>query len=266
MVFLWLLSRLVRLLDWSTARPSLLRGAWRHHRSSARASVCRGCNANVQKNALISAENDQDWDTHSLLAARQSRFSREDTKIPFYRIIRHQSRFGSVIYSERVHIRVEPYRSPHEPRPDQITRFSRTRVQSEALTLCFCVSADGYYEYTMNECVYSTSDYSDMVLLNSYSFNKVVDVQYNSTVGKFVGYTEEGVTYADNFNKDQAYLDQLKAEVDRFCRHNAQIWDPSVRDKSGECCRTLLSSVLLNNDLLSWVSTCADQTRWKRVD
>ncbi len=29
-VFLWLLSHLVRLLDCSTARPSLLRGAWRH--------------------------------------------------------------------------------------------------------------------------------------------------------------------------------------------------------------------------------------------
>lgn len=103
----------------------------------------------------------------------------------------------------------------------------------------------------MSECVYSTSDYSDMVYLLSYSFNKVVHEQYNSTVGKFVGYTEQGVKYAANFNKNQAYLDQLKAAVDRFCRHNAQILDSSVRDKSGECCRTLLSSVLLNNDLLS---------------
>ncbi len=101
----------------------------------------------------------------------------------------------------------------------------------------------------MNECVYSTSDYSDMVLLQSYSFNKVVDVQYNSTVGKFVGYTEEGLEYAENFNKDQAYVQQLKAQVDTVCIPNAELDDTSVRDKAGECCRTLLSSVLFSNDL-----------------
>ncbi len=103
----------------------------------------------------------------------------------------------------------------------------------------------------MNECVYSTSDYSDMVYLVSYSFNKVVYEQYNSTVGKFVGFTAEGVIYAENFNKNPAVMQQLKAAVDTFCRHNAQNHDSAVRDKSGECCRTLLSSVLLNNDLLS---------------
>nr|AAH92892.1 Zgc:110349 [Danio rerio]AAI64331.1 Zgc:110349 protein [Danio rerio] len=96
----------------------------------------------------------------------------------------------------------------------------------------FTGTADGYYQYTMLECIYSTSDYSDMVLLESGSFNKVVDVQYNSTVGKYVGYTEQGVIFARNFNKNQAYLQQRKAEVESFCRHNAQISDSAVRDKA----------------------------------
>uniref|UniRef100_A0A8C2EMA2 MHC class II beta chain N-terminal domain-containing protein n=1 Tax=Cyprinus carpio TaxID=7962 RepID=A0A8C2EMA2_CYPCA len=114
--------------------------------------------------------------------------------------------------------------------------------------------------YTMHDCVYSTSDYSDMVYLNSYSFNQVVDLQFNSSVGKFVGYTEQGVKFAENFNKDPAILQQLKARPDTFCRHNAQIWDSAVRDKSGECYRTLLSAVLFSNDLLSCEFTCAEET------
>nr|NP_571551.3 major histocompatibility complex class II DAB precursor [Danio rerio]CAK11370.1 novel protein similar to vertebrate major histocompatibility complex class II DAB gene (mhc2dab) [Danio rerio] len=96
----------------------------------------------------------------------------------------------------------------------------------------FTGTADGYYDYIKQQCFYSTSDYSDMVYLASYSFNKVVDTQFNSSVGKFVGYTEQGLIFAENFNKDQAYLHQLKAQVDTFCRHNAQIWDSAVRDKA----------------------------------
>lgn len=84
----------------------------------------------------------------------------------------------------------------------------------------------------MSECVYSTSDYSDMVYLQSYSFNKVVYAQYNSTVGKFVGSTERGVKVAEYWNKDPAIMQQRKAAVDRFCKHNAQILDTSVRDKA----------------------------------
>ncbi|KAG1925942.1 major histocompatibility complex class II integral membrane beta chain [Pimephales promelas] len=96
----------------------------------------------------------------------------------------------------------------------------------------FIGTADGYYEYMKHECIYSTSDYSDMVYLLSKSFNKVVDVQFNSSVGKCVGYTEEGVKYAENWNKDQAIMQQYKAAVDRFCRYNAQIIDSNVRDKA----------------------------------
>uniref|UniRef100_A0A8C1ZM18 MHC class II beta chain N-terminal domain-containing protein n=1 Tax=Cyprinus carpio TaxID=7962 RepID=A0A8C1ZM18_CYPCA len=124
----------------------------------------------------------------------------------------------------------------------------------------FTGTADGYYEYTMNECVYSTSDYSDMVYLESYSFNQVVYLQFNSSVGKFVGYTEVGVKYAENANKNQARMQDAKASVDTYCRHNAQIADSAVRDKSGECYRTLLSAVLFSNDLLSCEFTCAEET------
>uniref|UniRef100_A0A8C1XEV9 Ig-like domain-containing protein n=1 Tax=Cyprinus carpio TaxID=7962 RepID=A0A8C1XEV9_CYPCA len=87
-----------------------------------------------------------------------------------------------------------------------------------------------------------TDDYSDMVFLLSYSFNKVVDLQFNSSVGKYVGFTEQGVKQAENANKDQARLQQEKAQVDTFCRHNAQIADSAVRDKTVKPMITLRSA------------------------
>ncbi len=99
---------------------------------------------------------------------------------------------------------------------------------------CFyCFSANGYYNYHWSQCIYSSSDFSDMVLLIDYSFNKYLYVQYNSTVGKFVGFTEFGVKAAENWNKNPAYLQQLKAEVDTFCRHNAELYKTAIHDKAG---------------------------------
>lgn len=108
----------------------------------------------------------------------------------------------------------------------------------------------------MYECVYSASDYSDMVLLVSLSFNKVVDIQFNSTVGVFVGYTEQGVKYAENLNKNKELVQGLKAKVDTVCKPNAQISDSSVRDKAGECYKTLVSSLLHNKYLTTCVHWC----------
>ncbi|KAK7135510.1 hypothetical protein R3I94_014243 [Phoxinus phoxinus] len=64
------------------------------------------------------------------------------------------------------------------------------------------------------------------------SFNKVVDAQYNSTLGKFVGFTEPGERNAERWNKNQAFMQGLKADVDTVCRHYAKIADSSVLDKT----------------------------------
>ncbi|KAI7797551.1 MHC class II beta chain [Triplophysa rosa] len=90
----------------------------------------------------------------------------------------------------------------------------------------------GYYEMALEECIYSSSDYSDMVLITGWYFNKYLYTQFNSTVGEFVGFTEYGVRNAEFWNKNTALLQQARAEVDRFCKHNAQVSDPAVRDKT----------------------------------
>ncbi|XP_073701428.1 H-2 class II histocompatibility antigen, E-S beta chain-like [Garra rufa] len=96
----------------------------------------------------------------------------------------------------------------------------------------FTSAANGYYNNRWSQCIYSSRDFSDMVFLVDYYFNKYLYVQFNSTVGKFVGFTEFGVTTAENWNKDQAYLQQLKAEVDTFCRHNAELNKAAIHDKA----------------------------------
>nr|AGV52144.1 MHC class II beta antigen [Megalobrama amblycephala] len=95
----------------------------------------------------------------------------------------------------------------------------------------FIGTADGYYQYILSECVYSTSDYSDMVFLSSISFNKVVEAQFNSTVGEFVGYTKDGVRQAERWNKDPSMLQQWRAQKDTYCHHNAEIYQSAIADK-----------------------------------
>nr|AKN79604.1 MHC class II beta chain [Schizothorax prenanti] len=96
----------------------------------------------------------------------------------------------------------------------------------------FTGAANGYYNYHLSKCIYNSSDFSDMVFLDGYYFNKYLYVQFNSTVGKFVGFTEFGVKAAENWNKDPAILQQFRAEVDRFCKPNAELYKTAIHDKA----------------------------------
>ncbi|XP_051525870.1 H-2 class II histocompatibility antigen, E-S beta chain-like [Myxocyprinus asiaticus] len=96
----------------------------------------------------------------------------------------------------------------------------------------FTGGEDAYFGGSLGRCIYSTRDYSDMVYISAYLFNKDKYTEFNSTVGKFVGYTDYGVRNAEYWNNNPDFMQQMRAEVDRFCRHNAQIFDSSVRDKT----------------------------------
>ncbi|CAM4598893.1 unnamed protein product [Leuciscus chuanchicus] len=93
-------------------------------------------------------------------------------------------------------------------------------------------AADGYYNYRWTQCIYSSPDLSDMVFIEGLYFNKYPLVKFNSTVGKFVGFTEFGVRNAEMWNKDPSLLQQEKAKVDVFCRHNAEITEAAVYNKT----------------------------------
>lgn len=73
-----------------------------------------------------------------------------------------------------------------------------------------------------------------MVFIDSHIFNQVVFLQYNSTVGKFGGYTELGIKNAKRLNNDSSAVQGEKSNLENFCKYNAKLYYPGVYDKSGE--------------------------------
>lgn len=68
-------------------------------------------------------------------------------------------------------------------------------------------------------------------------------LQFNSTVGKFVGYTELGVNNAERMNKDPNIMNTWRGEKDRYCTHNAEIRQSAIADKKGKQHKILISPV-----------------------
>ncbi|XP_026852052.2 HLA class II histocompatibility antigen, DQ beta 1 chain-like [Electrophorus electricus] len=94
------------------------------------------------------------------------------------------------------------------------------------------LGADAYYEYRAAECVYSSTDLSDAEFIDSYYFNKVRDIQFNSTVGKYVGFTEYGVKCAEKWNNDPQILQPERTELERVCKPNAQLDIDAILSKA----------------------------------
>ncbi|XP_060786989.1 H-2 class II histocompatibility antigen, E-S beta chain-like [Neoarius graeffei] len=95
-------------------------------------------------------------------------------------------------------------------------------------------TANGHSETAEYRCLRSSDDLSDMEYILSYTFNKIKYMEFNSTVGKFVGYTAHGIYNAERANNDAAYLQTWKAELDRYCKHNAQIYYSIILSKAVE--------------------------------
>ncbi|XP_053480037.1 H-2 class II histocompatibility antigen, E-S beta chain [Ictalurus furcatus] len=83
-------------------------------------------------------------------------------------------------------------------------------------------------------CIWSKEDLSDMELIESYIINKVNYLEYNSTLGKYVGYTELGIKNADRLNNDPAVLQTRKAEMDSFCKNNVGNYYNNILSKTVE--------------------------------
>ncbi|KAM3838160.1 H-2 class II histocompatibility antigen, E-S beta chain-like [Diretmus argenteus] len=102
--------------------------------------------------------------------------------------------------------------------------------------------ANGFLHYVLKDCVFTSADLPDIEYIHSYYHNKVELLRFNSTVGKFVGYTEFGVMNAENWNKDPSYMAVTKAQKEIYCKHNIDIRYESALDKSAKPCATLSSA------------------------
>ncbi|KAI4885693.1 hypothetical protein NFI96_030418, partial [Prochilodus magdalenae] len=92
--------------------------------------------------------------------------------------------------------------------------------------------SDGYNSYRVVDCITSSSDLSDLEYISTHYFNRDPYIRFNSTEGKFVGYTEFGVFNARRWNHDPALLQQEKAQLDRYCKPNLQLFYSHVLNKT----------------------------------
>ncbi|KAK1876030.1 H-2 class II histocompatibility antigen I-E beta chain, partial [Dissostichus eleginoides] len=86
-------------------------------------------------------------------------------------------------------------------------------------------TADGYLEYVTARCEFTSSELKDIQYIQSLYYNKLEYIRFDSSVEKFVGYTEHGVKNAERLNKDPSFLAQMRAEKETYCQHNVKLYE-----------------------------------------
>ncbi|CAK6982604.1 H-2 class II histocompatibility antigen%2C I-E beta chain-like [Scomber scombrus] len=93
-------------------------------------------------------------------------------------------------------------------------------------------TADGFMEYEIDRCQFNSSKLEDVRYIRSTYYNKLEILKFDSSVGKYVGYTELGVKNAERLNNDASFMAQMKAQRETYCLHNVQIWSDNALTKS----------------------------------
>uniref|UniRef100_A0A3Q1EAB2 DLA class II histocompatibility antigen, DR-1 beta chain-like n=1 Tax=Acanthochromis polyacanthus TaxID=80966 RepID=A0A3Q1EAB2_9TELE len=84
--------------------------------------------------------------------------------------------------------------------------------------------ANAFFGYVEVQCLYTST--KDVVYMEKVYINKLLMIQYNSTLGNYTGYTEKAKKLADEANKVESFREQAKKNLDR-CKSNI----PSVFDE-----------------------------------
>ncbi|XP_042257866.1 H-2 class II histocompatibility antigen, E-S beta chain-like [Thunnus maccoyii] len=92
-------------------------------------------------------------------------------------------------------------------------------------------TADGFMCYQTARCEFNSTELKDIRLIFSYYYNKLELARFDSSVEKFVGYTEFGVKNADYWNNGPDLAD-MKAARGTYCHNNIGNWYNNVLTKS----------------------------------
>uniref|UniRef100_A0A667XGT8 Ig-like domain-containing protein n=1 Tax=Myripristis murdjan TaxID=586833 RepID=A0A667XGT8_9TELE len=105
------------------------------------------------------------------------------------------------------------------------------------LLFCFTVAVpviwNALFLHVLLRCQVYSGDGHDAVYLEQLYFNKLLLGQYNSTLGKFTGYTEFSKPIADSLNNSTRIMEQERKNTWRNCRDYVQL-KPHVRLRSVE--------------------------------
>ncbi|XP_062383704.1 rano class II histocompatibility antigen, A beta chain-like isoform X2 [Sardina pilchardus] len=86
------------------------------------------------------------------------------------------------------------------------------------------LGVDGYCMYRWLRCYSKSMNFSDMVYVESYFYNKMEFLVFNSTVGLYEGYSGIGMRLANEKNHDEFLLPYERGSVDRLCKVNAHVY------------------------------------------
>ncbi|CAK6983247.1 H-2 class II histocompatibility antigen%2C E-S beta chain-like isoform X1 [Scomber scombrus] len=95
-------------------------------------------------------------------------------------------------------------------------------------------TADGFMEFVVARCEFNSTELEDVRYIYSMYYNKLEYARFDSSVGKFVGYTEFGVKNADYWNNDPSQLGLRLHERETYCLGNVKIDYNYALTKSGE--------------------------------
>ena len=70
--------------------------------------------------------------------------------------------------------------------------------------------------------------------VDRYIYNREEFTRFDSDVGWYVGFTPYGERVAQYLNSDSEYMENRRAEVNRYCRHNYQLDAPFSMERRGE--------------------------------
>lgn len=103
---------------------------------------------------------------------------------------------------------------------------------STSSNTCWLSVTDALFGYIVGHCQFTSSD--DLVYLAQVYFNKKLMGEYNSTVGKYTGYTEKASEIADGLNKNPKMLKQEKKNYEECKTFIPFILD--LYSKTGDFC------------------------------
>nr|ACZ69608.1 MHC class IIB antigen [Cynoglossus semilaevis] len=106
-------------------------------------------------------------------------------------------------------------------------------VSFSLLFLLTVHTAEGFEEYEVDRCVFNSTEPDDIQYIYSHYYNKREYVRFDSRVGKFVGYTEYGVSNAKRWNEGPEVI-QRRTEKERYCVYNVGIDYNAALTKSAE--------------------------------
>ncbi|KAM4696818.1 rano class II histocompatibility antigen, A beta chain-like [Rhinophrynus dorsalis] len=102
------------------------------------------------------------------------------------------------------------------------------------LSTALCTSpTDDYVHQWKGQCYYRNGT-EDIRFLERYIYNQEEYAYFDSDVGIFIAKNELGKYQADYYNSQKEVLEQKRAEVERVCKHNYQLYTPYTIDRKSK--------------------------------